>query len=279
MTPQDLLKLLTLAGVVLVVTAIGLRVRLRRPLLILRQPQLALRAVMAMYVAMPLLALLLVTLLPHRPGVGAALLGLTVSPVLPPWAKKGAALGGNADYVIGLQLLSCAVALLAAPVMIAIGAHVFGVETVLSPWAVEKVLLATVVAPLAVGLGLARLAPERAPRLAAVAERLGGGLLLAGVLLLLALQRQAILGAIGEGTVALIALLVVAGLVLGHALGGPDPAHRWPLASATVSRHPAVALLLAAGAVPQHQPTVLGTVLLYLLIALVLPIPFERRRL
>ncbi|MFM7394119.1 MAG: hypothetical protein ACKO22_07105 [Cyanobium sp.] len=218
------------------------------------------------------------TLLPHRPGVGAALLGLTVSPVLPPWAKKGAALGGNADYVIGLQLLSCAVALLAAPVMIAAGAQMFDVETVLPPWAVEKVLLATVLAPLAVGLVLARLAPLRAPRLAVVAERLGGVLLLSGVLVLLALQAQAIRGAIGHGTLALIALLVGAGLLLGHLLGGPDPAHSRPLASAMVSRHPAVALLLASAAVPQHQPTVLGTVLLYMLTALLLPIPFERWR-
>lgn len=278
MTPQTLLKLLILAGVVLVVIAIGLRARLRRPLLILRRPQLALRAVLVMYVAMPLLALLLVTLLPHRPGVGAALLGLTVSPVLPPWAKKGAALGGNADYVIGLQLLSCVVALLAEPVMIAVGARWFGVETVLAPWAVEKVLLATVLLPLAVGLGLARLTPQRAPRLAALAERLGGGLLLAGVLLLLALQAPTILGAIGQGTVALIVLLVGAGLLLGHVMGGPDPAFSRPLASATVSRHPAVALVLASAAVPQHQPTVLGTVLLYMLTALLLPIPFERRR-
>ncbi len=275
MTPQSLL---ILAGVALLVIAVGLRARLRRPLLILRRPQLALRAMLAMYGAWPLVALLLVTFLPHRPGVGAALLGLAVSPVLPPWAKKGAALGGNADYVIGLQLLSCGVALLAAPVMIAFGARWFGVETVLAPWAVEKVLVVTVLAPLAVGLGLARFAPERASGLAALAERLGGMLLLAGVVLLLTLQAQAIAGAIGQGTVALIALLVVAGLLLGHALGGPDPAHRWPLASATVSRHPAVALLLASAAVPQHQPTVLGTVLLYLLTALVLPIPFERRR-
>ncbi|MFM8604194.1 MAG: hypothetical protein ACKOBY_01420 [Cyanobium sp.] len=170
MPPQTLLKLLILAGVVLLVIAIGLRARLRRPLLILRQPQLALRSVLAMYVAWPLLALL-----PHRPGVGAALLGLAVSPVLPPWAKKGTALGGNADFVIGLQVLSCGVALLAAPLMIAVGARWFGVETVLAPWAVEKVLLVTVLAPLAVGLGLARLVPERVPRLAAMAAGLGHG--------------------------------------------------------------------------------------------------------
>ena len=277
MTPQTLLKLLLLSGVVLLVIAIGLRARLRQPLLVVRQPQLALRAVVAMYGVLPLLVWLVVALLPLRPGVGAALLALAVSPVLPPWAKKGRALGGDDDYVIGVQLLSCAVSLLVVPLMIGLGARWFGVETVLAPWAVEKVLLITVAAPLAVGLALARLRPAAAPRLAVWAEKAGGLLLLPGVVALLALQGRAILAAVGQGTIVLIALMVAAGLLAGHALGGPEPGQRWALASATVSRHPAVALVLASGAMPEHQPTVLGTVLLYLICALLLPIPLERR--
>jgi BASS family bile acid:Na+ symporter len=106
----------------------------------------------------------------------------------------------------------------------------------------------------------------------------GALVLLPGVVVVLALQAPAMLAAIGQGTVALIAAVVAVGLLVGHALGGPEPGHRGALASATVSRHPAVALLLAIGALPQHQPTVLGTVLLYLIAALLLPIPFERRR-
>jgi drug/metabolite transporter (DMT)-like permease len=94
---------------------------------------------------------------------------------------------------------------------------------------------------------------------------------------LLALQGRAILAAVGQGTIALILVVVAVGLLIGHSLGGPAPGQRWALASATVSRHPAVALVLASGAMPQHQPTVLGTVLLYLICALLLPIPLERR--
>lgn len=277
MTPQTLLKLLLLSGVVLLVIAIGLRVQLRQPLLVVRQPHLALRAVLAMYVALPLFVWVVVELLPLRPGVGAALLALAVSPVLPPWAKKGRALGGGDDYVIGVQLLSCAVSLLVVPLMIGLGARWFGVETVLAPWAVEKVLLLTVAAPLAVGLALARLRPAAAPRLAKLAEKAGSLLLLPGVVALLALQGRSILAAVGQGTIALILVVVAVGLLAGHALGGPDPGNRWALASATVSRHPAVALVLASGAMPDHQPTVLGTVLLYLIASLLMPIPLERR--
>jgi hypothetical protein len=55
------------------------------------------------------------------------------------------------------------------------------------------------------------------------------------------------------------------------ASGGPLPD-----GSATVSRHPAIALLLASGAFPQQQATVIGTVLIYLLASIVLPILLMR---
>ena len=43
------------------------------------------------------------------------MVGFAVAPVLPPWAKRGSALGARGDYVIGLELLSTAVSLLVVP--------------------------------------------------------------------------------------------------------------------------------------------------------------------
>ena len=128
--------------------------------------------------------------------------------------------------------------------MIWIVYRVFGVETALDSLAVELVLLATVAVPLALGMGLARLYPDAAPRLAVLADRVGGVIL----------------------------------LLVGHLLGGPDSGNRGALASATVSRHPAIALLLASGAFPEHESNVIAMVLLYLLAALLLAIPYERWR-
>ncbi|MEB3324896.1 MAG: hypothetical protein VKM17_06115 [Cyanobacteriota bacterium] len=277
MTPQTIFKVVLLLGVVLLVMAIGIRTRLERPLLLLRRPALALRAMVAMYVALPAFVLLLVWLMPLREGVGAVLLGFAVSPVLPPWAKKGVAVGGQDDYVIGLQVLSSVVALLVVPLMILIGDKVFGVQTRLAPLAVEQVLLVTVAAPLALGLGLARLWPGTAPRLAALADRVGGVVLLLGAGVLLLLRGRAILEVLGQGTLLITLAVVAFGLLMGHSLGGPDPGNRAALASATVSRHPAIALLVATGAFPDNDGTILGTVLLYLLASLLLPIPYERR--
>lgn len=90
-----MLKLVLLFGVVLLVVGIGARVPMQEPLLLLRRPTLTLRSLLAMYVLFPALVLLLVWQLPLRQGVGAVLLGFAVSPVLPPWAKKGTALGAR----------------------------------------------------------------------------------------------------------------------------------------------------------------------------------------
>jgi BASS family bile acid:Na+ symporter len=273
-----IITLVLLLGVVLLVMSIGIRVRLEEPLLLLRRPALALRAMVAMYLALPAFVLLLVWFVPLQAGVGAVLLGFAVSPVLPPWAAKGAAVGGQPDYVIGLQVLSSGFALLVVPIMIWIAHRMFGVQTVLDPLAVELVLLVTVAAPLALGMGIARIWPGAAPRLGATADRVGGLTLMFGAVLLLIVHGREMLGAIGQGTLFAIVAVVAFGLLVGHLLGGPDPGNRGALASATGLRHPAVALLLASGAVPEHEATVIGTVLLYLLTALLIAIPYERWR-
>jgi len=276
-TPETILKLVLLLGVVLLVLAIGIRARLEQPLLLLRRPALALRAMVAMYVALPAFVLVLVWLVPLQACVGAVLLGFAVSPVLPPWAKKGAAVGGQTDYVIGLQVLSSGVALLVVPLMIWIVYRMFGVETALDPLAVELVLLVTVAAPLALGMGLARLYPGAA-RLADRADRAGGVVLLLGAVVLLIVNGRAILGVIGQGTLIATVAVILFGLLVGHLLGGPDPGNRGALAEATVLRHPAIALLLASGAFPEREATVLGAVLMYLVASLLLSVPYERWR-
>jgi BASS family bile acid:Na+ symporter len=276
--PASLLKLVLLLGVVLMVAGIGARVKLDEPLLLLRRPTLTLRAVLAMYLLFPAFVLLLVGLLQLRQGVGAVLLGFAVSPVLPPWAKKGTALGARGDYVVGLELLSTAVSLLVVPLMIAIGERLFGVSTSLEPKAMVGVLLATVVLPLTLGIGVARFFPLTAPKLAAVADRVGSVVLLIGAVVLLGVHGPTMLAVIGEGTVLAILVVIVFGLLLGQLLGGPDRGIRDALSSATVSRHPAIALLLATGAFPQQQTTVIGTVLIYLLASILLPIFLMRWR-
>ena len=276
MEPATILKLVLVLGVVLIVLAIGLRAKPHDSLLLLRTPRLAARAVAAMFVLQPAFVLLLVWLLDLQKGVGAALLGFAVAPVLPPWAKKGYALGAASDYVIGLEVLATVASIVVVPVMIWIVYLVFGVQTALDPWSVELMLLVTIGLPLAVGMGLARFRPPAAPRLAFLADRAGTVLLVVGGVVLLVVRGRDILAIVGQGTIVVSAVVIGFGLLVGHLLGGPGPGNRGALASANVSRHPGVALLLGSAALPEHAPAVVGTVLLYLVASMLVPIPYER---
>ncbi len=276
MDPATILKLVLVLGIVLLVLAIGLRARPDDSLLLLRRPGLGVPALVAMFVLQPAFVLFLVWLLDLRAGVGAALLGFAVAPVLPPWAKKGYALGAASGYVIGLEVMATAASIVVIPVMIWIVNVVFGVQTALDPWAVELMLLVTIGLPLAVGMALGRFRPAIAPRLAFLADRAGSVvLLLAGVVLLVARGRD-ILAVTGQGTIVVSLVIIGFGLVSGHLLGGPDLGKRGALASANVSRHPGVALLLGSSALPEHAAAVFGAVLLYLIASTVAPIPYER---
>ena len=276
MAPATILKLVLVLGVVLLVLAIGLRSRPENSLLLLLRPDLGARALAAMFVLQPAFVLLVVWLLDLRTGVGAALLGFAVAPVLPPWAKKGYALGAASDYVIGLEVLATVASIFVVPVMVWIVNGVFGVQTARDPWSVELMLLVTIGLPLAVGMGLGRFRPGSAPRLAFLADRAGSVLLLLGGVVLLVAQGRNILAVTGRGTIVVSVLIIGFGLLVGHLLGGPDPGKRGALASANVSRHPGVALLLGSSAFPEHVPAVTGAVLLYLVASMVVPIPYER---
>ena len=118
MSMDTVIKLVLVVGIVLIVFAIGVRARIENPLLLVRRPALALRAMVAMFVLLPLFALMVTRLLPLQQGVGAALLGVAVSPMLPPWAKMGSKVGAKGDYVFGLQVLATAFSIFVVPVML-----------------------------------------------------------------------------------------------------------------------------------------------------------------
>jgi len=276
--PTTIVKLVIVLGIVLVVLAIGIRAGPVDPSRVLSDPWLAARAMASMFVVMPLFVLLLVALLPLRPGVGAALLALSVSPMLPPWAKQGLAVGGKGDFILGLQGLATCVSVVAVPAMIWLVRQVFQVDTPLTPWALEQVLLVTVVVPLAAGMGLAQLWPGAAPRIAARCDRVGLAIILLGVAVVLVGSARAIVDVLGRGTLVAAAVVVGVGLLVGHLLGGPEPGNRGALATATAARHPGVGLVLATSALPESQPAILATVLLYLLASILLTIPYQRWR-
>jgi BASS family bile acid:Na+ symporter len=266
-----------LISMVLLVMSLGLRSAEGDAGYLFRRPQLLVRSILAMNVLMPLIVFGLLLPLHLRPPVEAALVALSVSPVPPFLPGKLLKLANCQGYIYGLLVASALLSLLLVPLTTAVlesyvpdGEHV----TLL---AVARVVLLTVLLPLAVGIVLRRYWPASAPRLAALANNLGSALLLVAFLPVLFAQWPQIRALLGDGTLLAVVGVAYLGLLVGHMLGGPDPQVRTVLALATASRHPAVALAVAAALFPD-QKLVPAAVLLSLIAGVLATTPYSSRR-
>jgi BASS family bile acid:Na+ symporter len=260
-------------SVVTLLLAIGLGSTPEDATYLWRRPAQLLRALLAMYVAVPLAALVVVKTLPLPVAVKTAILVLAISAGAPLLPRKLMTLGRE-GYVFSLVLTSSFLAVVIVPAWAAVLGPLFGRETAVAPAAVALVIAKASLAPLLVGMLL------RWP-LTHVAERLSEWLLgAAGVVLSLAGLALLVLHGRLLVEVGPIPLLSLAGmtalaLLIGHALGGPHPDDRTALAVSCAARHVGIAML-AASTVP--GPRTAAFVLAYALASAAVSIPYLKWR-
>jgi bile acid:Na+ symporter, BASS family len=269
----SLLPLLVKVSIVLLVLGLGLNASWHDAFSLLRDPSLLVRSVLSMNVIMPLVVVAFVVAFDLPPPVEVALVALSISPVPPILPRKEANAGGHTSYAIGLLVAIALLAIVTVPVVVSWFAAVFHRAGGIGPLAVAKVVLSSVLVPLAVGMALRQWAPSLAERIARPLAILGYVLLLASALPLAFAFWHDIRALIGNGTVLIIAAVVVVGLVVGHLLGGPRSDDRTVLALSTAARHPAVALAIAI-AVGAESKAGLAAILLYLIVSIVVCIPY-----
>jgi BASS family bile acid:Na+ symporter len=265
-----LLLKLSVAGLIL---AIGMGSTLRDLLYLWHRPGLLLRSLLAMYVVVPLAALLVAWSLPLPAGVDVAILVLAISAGAPLLPRKLIHLGRDA-YVFSLVVTSSLLAIVTLPAWLTVLAPLHGRSAELGPAEVAAVVVPSFLAPLALGMAVRWLAPEASERLA---DRLlaivGAVFTLCALALLVAnfdLLRQA-----GWAAVLTLAGLTLCALAIGHLLGGPDPEDRTALAVCCATRHVGLAVLVAA-AVPGPRTAVL--VAAYIVASAVVCIPYVQWR-
>lgn len=267
------LKLLIVLSVFLNVLALALQARGQDVFYMFKHWRLGVRAFVAMFVVVPLVAIVLVTGFPFRREVEIAILLLSVSPVPPLLPKKQLKSGAEGQYATGLLVG----ATLVSPLVALVGLHVFGLifgaQASLSLANLALTLVMTIIAPLLLGLGVQKLLGERAQRVAEVLGKAAGLLLVLCVVVLLVMILPVIGRLIGEGTILALAGMIVAGLLAGHVLGNGTSGDRTALSLAAATRHPGVAMGIAATNFPHEKP-VLVAILVYVLLAVVIAIPF-----
>ncbi|WP_322032042.1 hypothetical protein [Paraburkholderia sp. J76] len=274
MDARDLILLALKCAIAATVFTYGLQATRDDFLYIAHRPGLLLRSLVAMLVIMPLIVVACVYYLDLPQPTAVVLVALAISPVPPLLPRKHKKAGGVAPYGLGLLVVLALVSIVTVPLSAALLDWLFARAMRVAPFALVKIVLTMIIAPLAAGLLVSKLMPRAAHYLLTPVRRVATLLLFAGALVLLAGTWHAIWSATGHWTVLAIVAFVLAGLVVGHSLGGPEPEHASVLALSTASRHPAIALTISAMNFPGEQFA--PTLVLYLILCTLLAIPYVK---
>jgi bile acid:Na+ symporter, BASS family len=274
MTLQQALGLALQASIVMTVFSFGLRTVLDDVLYVVRRPWLLTRSLVAMFVIMPIVAVAFAMFFELRPSVEIALVALAISPIPPLLPGREQKAGGHGSYALGLMMIAAVLSIGIVPAEVNLLGRYSMKPFAMSPGAIAGMALKAAVLPLVAGMLLRALLPAVAARMTRPVEIIATVVLVASVLVLLAGTFTAVLALVGNGTIVAMAAFVLTGLAVGHVLGGPRAGDRLVLALSTASRHPAIALAIAKANFPD-EPHLAATIVLYLLVSLLIGIPYQ----
>jgi bile acid:Na+ symporter, BASS family len=274
MTLQQAVVLALQVSILATVFGFGLRTTVSDVMYLVRRPSLLGRSLVGMFVIMPIVAVALAVAFELRSSVEIVLVALAISPVPPLLPGREQKAGGHASYGLGLMMIAALLSIGIVPVLVDVVSRYFMKPLAIPFGAIAGIALKAAVLPLLAGMGGRALLPDAAARIAKPVDRIATVLLALGVLALLAGTLSTVFTLIGNFTIVAMAAFVAVGLAVGHALGGPRAEHRLVLALSTASRHPAIALAIAKANFPD-EPHLGATIILYLLVNLLIGIPYQ----
>lgn len=277
MTIALAMKLLLFASLFLVVFALALRTKASDELYLFTHPAKAVRAFLAIFVAVPIVAVVIALAFDLHPAVKIALVALALSPLPPVLPGKQLKAGGGLNYVSGLLFWSALVSLVAAPLGLMVIDLLSPADLDLGPLDIIKPVFTGITLPLILGtVGRRLLGDERADRLSAPISKIATIVMALVVVVLLVVLAPAMWKVLGDGTIIALAAMAAAGLAAGWFLAGNDPGEKSALALAASARHPGVAIAIAAANFP-NEKLAPAAILVGLLISIIVSIPFMKR--
>lgn len=267
------IKLVLSASILLLVFSLGLQASYADATSLLRNflrsPHWLLRALVSMYVIVPVAAVGLALAFDLPPGLRTGLLAVAIAPIPPILPGKQLKFGGDRAYVFGLLVAVSLSSIVVIPLMVLLLDLIFARDTVFGPASVLQVVGMSILLPLAAGVATRQWLPKLAASIAPWVSRLGTIALFASVLPILVAAWPTIVPLWDQGVLLASVALAVAAIAAGHLLGGADPSVRATLAIASAMRHPGVALALVARHAVDESSGV-AVVLLYLVVATML---------
>ncbi|MFC2055815.1 bile acid:sodium symporter family protein [Chloroflexota bacterium] len=265
---EILAVIMNLSVLVFVITsmlAMGLNLTIKQIVEPLRNMRLVILALIANFILVPILAYLIISVIPLEQGLATGLILMATAAGAPFLPKLAQAAKGNLAFAVGLMVLLMMVTIIYMPIVLPLLLQ--GVEV--NPWDIAKSLIIMMLVPLAIGLFIkARYestAESLQPHMSQTSTVAIAILMVTGIVL----NFSAIVGVIGTGAIIAILVFLVVALILGYFLGGAESGTCSVLGLGTAQRNLSAALVVAAQNFAD-DPNVLTMILVAGLVGLVL---------
>jgi BASS family bile acid:Na+ symporter len=248
MSVDQLINVLVTVTLFEMMVAIGLGVSIADLLDVARDWRLLTRAALANYVCVPLATVALLFLFHAQPTVRAGFLILAVCPGAPYGPPLTAIAKGRVAVAVGLMVILAGTSAVAAPLLLGLLIPLMAGDQQLTLDATKMVatLLATQLAPLALGLAIRKWRPGLADRLRQPANTAAKLLNVLVIGFILVARFDTLVEIRPAAFAGMLALLVVS-VAAGWLLGGPVSPVRRALAVTTALRNVGPGLVIAAG--------------------------------
>jgi len=232
-----------IAGLLFVVSSmLAMGLSLTVPMIIqpLKNVKLVVLALLANFVLVPLLAYLIILIVPLEQSLRIGLVVLATAAGAPFLPKLVQGAKGDVAFGVGLMVLLMVVTIIYMPLVLPL--LLTGVSV--NPWDIAKSLIVIMLVPLGISLLIKSHSPEVAADYQPLMAKASSLSLLVLLVVGLGLNISNIIDLIGTGGLIALILFVVGSLVIGLVLGGREPGVRSVMGLGTAQRNVSAALVV-----------------------------------
>ena len=243
--PEFFVGIARLSGLLFVVPsmlAMGLSLTMAQIIAPLRNIRLVILALLANFLLVPLLAYLILWLIPLEQSLQIGLIVLATAAGAPFLPKLVQGARGNVAFGVGLMVLLMVVTIIYMPFVLP--RLIQGVQV--NPWDIAESLIVLMLIPLTIGLLIKSLSPDLATQWKPVLNQVSSVAILVLLVVGLGLNIAKILSLIGTGGILALLLFIIVSLVIGFLLGGREPADRSVMGLGAAQRNVAAAIVVTA---------------------------------
>jgi BASS family bile acid:Na+ symporter len=257
-------NLFVMVFVVCSMLSLGMNLTVAQILESLQDRGLVIKALVANFVIVPILAYVILLIIPMEEGLKTGLICMATAAGAPFLPKLVQVAKGNIPFSVGLMVLLMVVTIIYMPIVMPLLLPGVTVD----PLAIASSLIVTMLIPLAIGLFVKARYEETAGNLGHTFAQASNIALILMTVLQLGLNWRTILGTIGTGALIGAFILILGAVVSGYLLGGPSQETQKVVGLGTGQRNLSAAMLVATGNFT--DPNVLNIIMVGSIVGLII---------